>query len=401
MRATGETFVFEGWQFDRQARLLYQRDATGTWTPVPVGSRAQDILTLLLEQPGTLVSKDAIMEAVWPNTAVEPNNLNVQIAALRRVLDRDRSGASCIQTVPGRGYRFVCPVMRKAADVRAPSVKAFAPRSLEAPRLSLVVLPFNYLGGDPSEDYLADAITEDLTTDLSRLPGVLVIARNSAVTYKGQPIDVRRVGEELAVRYVIEGSVRKVGNSLRANAQLVSAETGVHLWADRFDVQSGGLGAGQDEIVRRLATAMGMEMVQVEAARSARERSTDPDAFDLILQARALTDQPMNLERTAAAQMLYERALQLDPSSAWTMARLANTLLDQRLNRGYWRDGSERARTVKLLADAQAIAPVAEPSLAAAAYLQEVEGRYQEAIATAQRLIEVNPNPHFSYWRVA
>ena len=260
-----------------------------------------------------------------------------------------------------------------------------------------MVLPFTNLSGNQNEDYLADAITEDLTTDLSRLPGVLVIARTSAATYKGQPIDVRRVGQELGVRYVIEGSVRRVGNSLRANAQLISAETGAHLWADRFDVDAGGSATGQDEIIQRLGTALDIEIVQSEATRSARERSTNPDALDFILRARALHDQPRNVERDAAAQALYEQALQLDPSSTWTMANLAMTLIRQRLNRGYWRDGSEQERVERLVAGAQTIAPAAEVSLAAAAQLHEVEGRYQEAMATAQRLIEINPNNHNGY----
>ena len=121
-RVTGETLAFEGWRFDRQAHLLYRQDASGTRTPVPIGSRAQDILALLLERPGTLVSKEAIMEAAWPNTAVEPNNLSVQIAALRRVLDRDRSDGSCIQTVPGRGYRFATPEYSQA-EVSARSAR--------------------------------------------------------------------------------------------------------------------------------------------------------------------------------------------------------------------------------------------------------------------------------------
>ena len=288
----------------------------------------------------------------------------------------------------------------EAPHVPAQSVSAFVPPAVglsTAPRLSLVVLPLDNLGGDGLEGYVVDGITEDLTTDLSRVPGLVVIARDSAFSYKGKAIDIKRVGEELGVRYVLEGSVRKFGKSLRINAQLISAETAVHLWADRFDVESGGFGIGQDEIVPQLATALGMEMVQVEVARSARERPTNADAFDLILRATALQNQPRNLERDAGAQVLYERALQLDPSSAWTMASLAMTLIRQRLNRGYWRDGGEKARAVKLVADAQAIAPVAEPTLAAAASLHEVEGHYQEAMATAQRLIEVNSNNHNGY----
>ena len=283
----------------------------------------------------------------------------------------------------------------EAPRATARSVSAFVPPAVglsSAPRLSLVVLPLNNLGGDGLESYVVDGITEDLTTDLSRVPGLVVIARKSAFTYKGRAIDIRRVGEELGVRYVLEGSVRKFGKSLRINAQLISAETGAHLWADRFDVDSRAFGIGPDEIVPRLATALGMEMVNVEAARSARERSTNPNAVDLVLQAGALQNQPTNLQRDAAAQVLYERALQLDPTSASTMARLAMTLMSQRFVRGFWLDGNDIERVEKLVADAQSIAPAAAVSLMAAGLLYEVEGRFQEAMATAQRLIHGNPN---------
>ena len=141
-----------------------------------------------------------------------------------------------------------------------------------APRLSLVVLPFDKLGGDGVEDDIVDGITEDLTTDLSRLPGFLVIARNSAFTYKGKPIDIKRVGEELGVRYAVEGSVRKVGGTLRVNVQLVSTETGAHIWAERFDVGRDGVGYGVDDIVRHIAWRLNGRIVDTESARGARER---------------------------------------------------------------------------------------------------------------------------------
>ena len=128
--------------------------------------------------------------------------------------------------------------------------------AVNAPRLSLVVLPFNNLGGEGVSDDIVDGITEDLTTDLSRLPDFLVIARNSAFTYKGKPIDIKRVGEELGVRYAVEGSVRKAGSTLRVNVQLVSTETGTHLWADRFDVGRDGVGYDVDDIVRQIGTSL-------------------------------------------------------------------------------------------------------------------------------------------------
>ena len=155
-----------------------------------------------------------------------------------------------------------------------------------APRLSLVVLPFDNLGGDGVQDYIVDGLTEDLTTDLSSVPGFLVIARNSAFTYKGKPIDIRRVGEELGVRYAVEGSVRNVGGMLRVNAQLVSTESGVHIWAERFDVGHDG-GYGVDDIVRHIAARLNVRVVETESARGARERPDNPDATDILLRARA------------------------------------------------------------------------------------------------------------------
>ena len=162
-----------------------------------------------------------------------------------------------------------------------------------APSPSIVVLPFQNLSGDPGEDYLADGITDDLTTDLSRVPGMFVIARQSAYTYQGKTVRSAQVGEELGVRYALEGSVRKLGDVLRVNAQLIATETGAHLWADRFDQQLKDLSAGQEEIVRRIGQTLNVALVDVESARSKRERPTNPDAFDLILRARSLSLHPM------------------------------------------------------------------------------------------------------------
>src|SRR5262249_46889228 len=154
--------------------------------------------------------------------------------------------------------------------------------------LSIVVLPFDNLSGDPRDDYLADGITDDLTSDLARVPSAFVIARQSAYTYKGKPRDVRTIGQELGVRYVLEGSVRRIGSTLRVNVQLISGETGAHLWSDRFDEQISELLQGQEQIVTRMRSELGISMVEIETARSLRERPTNPDALDLILRARAL-----------------------------------------------------------------------------------------------------------------
>ncbi len=170
---------------------------------------------------------------------------------------------------------------------------------------------------DPTNDYLADAVTDDLTTDLSRIAGAWVIARESAYTYKGKATDVRQIGRELGVRYVLEGSVRKIGAILRVNVQLISAETGAHLWSDRFDEEIRQLAAGQQQIIERMYDTIGLSLVEIESARSQRERPTNPDAFDLILRARSMRQLPPTPERDKEMLALYERALLLDPRSVY------------------------------------------------------------------------------------
>ena len=147
-----------------------------------------------------------------------------------------------------------------------------------APRLSIVVLPFQNLSGDNEQDYFADGMTDDLTTDLSHLDGSFVIARNTAFTYKGKPVDAKQIGRELGVRYVLEGSVRRVGENITVNAQLISTETGAHVWADRFEGERSKLGELQVEFVSRLANSLGVELVKAESLRAMRERPNNPDA---------------------------------------------------------------------------------------------------------------------------
>lgn len=265
----------QAWRFDRflldlPNGGLFQLAEDDRREPVVIGSRALELLVALVSRPGELVAKQTLIDAVWPGVAVEEKNLTVQISGLRRVLDQGRSGESCIQTIPGRGYRMTVPVSRVTDTVEqviptmpsrrltaAPAARrrlAFplgvlvvvlttggmllrqhlAPTNA-APRLSIVVLPFNNLSGDRTEDYLAEAVTDDVTTDLSRVPGTFVIARQTAYSYQGRTMDMRRIGTELNVRYALEGSVRKLGDVLRVNAQLVATETGAHLWAGRFD----------------------------------------------------------------------------------------------------------------------------------------------------------------------
>jgi adenylate cyclase len=194
-----------------------------------------------------------------------------------------------------------------------------------APHLSIVVLPFENLSGDKEQDYFADAITEDLTTDLSHLQDAFVIARGTAFTYKGKPIDPKQIGKDLGVRYVLEGSVRRVGETITINAQLISTETGAQVWADRFDGERSKLGELQVEFVARLARSLRFELVNAEALRSMRERPSNPDAADLAMQA----EYKWNFDDKASvndAVTLSERALALDPQNVRALTILASAL---------------------------------------------------------------------------
>jgi TolB-like protein len=210
------------------------------------------------------------------------------------------------------------------ADPRVARVRSATAISqpIVAPRLSIVVLPFANLSNDPEQGYFAHGITEDLTTDLSRLAPMLVISHNTAFTYRNKPVNTKQIGRELGVRYLLEGSVQRSGNEVRVNAQLIDAETDAHLWAERFDGDTGDLFSLQSEITSRIAGSLNLELTAREAARP----TAHPDALDYILRGRAAYSKPASHDTYAEAISFYERALDLDPQCAETRSLLARTL---------------------------------------------------------------------------
>ena len=226
-----------------------------------------------------------------------------------------------------------------------------------APRLSIVVLPFENLSGNPEQEYFADGITDDLTTDLSHLADSFVISRGTAFTYKGKPVDAKQIGRDLGVRYVLEGSVREVGETITVNAQLISTDTGAHVWADRFDGERGKLGELQVEVVARLANSLGVELVKAEALRLARERASSPDAVDLSMRGQAILYSQPNKAALKDAQSLFERALAIDAQNVSALVGLAITL-NRRLN-DFWSEdpASDLARAEETIDRALALQP--------------------------------------------
>jgi len=194
------------------------------------------------------------------------------------------------------------------------------------PRLCIVVLPFANLSNDPEQEYFADGITDDLTTDLSRIPDALVIARSTAFTYKGKSVDAKQIGRELGVRYLLDGSVRRTADQVRVNVQLIDAEGGVQLWADRFDTDRANLAAAQDEITGRLARTFNLELVKDLGRRIEQEGAVDPDARDLVMRGWAWYHRPRSATTLREAQGAFERALEIEPGSVDARIGVASVL---------------------------------------------------------------------------
>ena len=277
----------------------------------------------------------------------------------------------------------------------SPLFRSLGADTTEAPRLSIVVLPFSNLSGDPSQDYFADGITEDLTSDLSRIAGSFVISRNTAFTLKGKAIDVRQIGRELGVRYVLEGSVRRVGGTVRVNAQLIDASTGAHLWVEQMDVDQSTL-ALQDNfgIANRLARMLSVELVNAEGRRAER---TDPDAMDLTMRGWSVLSGGPNKEDVQRSVGLFEDALRIDPENSQARVGLAQALTSVYRNR--W--DPEPAKVLARADEAATQAIAAAPNYAHAHYVKaEVLGlsnRFDAALASYDRAIALDRNHAAAY----
>lgn len=282
--------------------------------PTMLGQRAVALLRVLLVQPRMPVSKDVLIDAAWSGLAVEESNLTVQIAALRRVLAAEAGGERWIETLPRRGYRYVGPTV--AIDNPPATASPQRSKALALPdKPSIAVLPFSNLSGDPDQEYFADGMVDDIITGLSRINWLFVIARNSTFIYKGGAVDVKQVGRELGVRYVLEGSVRKAGDSVRITGQLIDASTGAHVWAERYDRRSEDIFALQDEIALSVVGSIAPSVRRAEIDRVKRKRPDSLDAYDLVLRAQQDVDSGMP-EQVAQALVLLERSIALEPAYA-------------------------------------------------------------------------------------
>ena len=275
-------------------------------------------MTVPSSRNGESPREDALGDT-WPDRRAEHDLLEAEAKlASRAAIDHTKASAPKLG-----GLVLLWPAVAALLFLAASGWFVFAgkgSKTTEAARLSIVVMPFANLSGDPAQDYIVDALTDELTTSLARMSGtisgVFVIARNTAMTYKGKSMDAKAIGKDLGVRYVLEGSVQPGGNQVRVNAQLIDAGSGAHLWAEQFDTPRADLLQTQDEIVTVLARAMEIQLPQAEAARAKRTRAANPDAEDIALQGFAAVVKGGYVGKEAdAGYDLCEQALQVDPKN--------------------------------------------------------------------------------------
>src|SRR5262245_56557454 len=294
---------------------------------ITIGPQVFDLLVYLVRNRERVVSKDDVLEAIWSGRIVSESTLTSHINAVRKAVGDNGEEQRLIRTVARKGFRFVGEVREASDDHASRSIGAATADTASAPVLilpdspSIAALPFQNWSGDPEQEYFADGVVEDIITALSRIRWLFVIARNSSFTYKGRAVDVKQVGRELGVRYVLEGSLRKAANRVRITGQLNDAATGVHLWADRFDGALNDIFELQDQVTERVVGAITPKLERAEIERAKRKPTESLDAYDYYLRGMTHFHQGTK-EATGKALPLFHKAIQLDPSfaSAYGMA---------------------------------------------------------------------------------
>jgi adenylate cyclase len=367
---------------------------------VELRPKSFEVLCYLVENAGRVVTKQELIKSVWPNVVVTEESLTRCVSDVRNAIgDGDHT---IIKTIPRRGYRFAAPVSRLRSDcVSAESSQAEsdARRRFELlpDRPSVAVLAFANLTGDPQQEYFSDGITEDIITELSRFSELMVIACNSSFQYKGKAVDIRQIGRELGVRYILEGSIRRAGDRVRITAQLIDAVTGVHRWAERYDRELSNVFAVQDEVTRTIVAVLVTHLNKAEAERTLLKPAATWEAYDYYLRGVAAYHSHASDPRAvpiSEARRLLEKCLSIDPNYARAYAMLSRTRV-----RTFWdpvdRDHLDPAGIVRAYELARkavqldANLPLAHFQLGLALLFKH---RRDEAVAEFDRALALNPN---------
>jgi len=327
-------YLFEGYVLDEQRRELTLRGQV-----VAVGPQVFDLLLLFVSNPDHVVSKDDLLQAVWSGRIVSESTIASHINAVRKAIGDTGEQQRLVRTVARKGYRFIGQVkthdsqqaLQPDLDERRTATQTPSPGLVLPEKPSITVLPFHNLSGDPAQEYFADGVVEDIIVALSRIRWLFVIARNSSFTYKGQAVDAKGVGQELGVRYVLEGSVRKSGNKVRITGQLIDATRGTHLWAERFEGTLDDIFELQDQITESVVGAIAPQLERAEIERAKRKPTENLDAYDYYLRAMAKLHSGSREAIVEALSMFYQ-AIALDPEFASAYGMAAWCLFWRKLN---------------------------------------------------------------------
>ena len=335
-------FVFGDCVLDPDRRELTRRSEV-----VSVGPKVFDLLVHLVRNRERVVSKDDLLQAVWDGRIVSESTLTSHINAVRKAIGDSGEEQRLIRTLARKGFRFIGAVeeIQSSDEVKSPPIGFAKPDATSAQALalpdkpSIAVLPFLNLSGDPEQEYFADGVVEDIISALSHIRWLFVIARNSSFTYKGRAVDVKQVGRELGVRYVLEGSVRNAANRVRITGQLIDATTAAHLWADRFEGTLDDIFALQDQITASVVGAIAPQLERAEIERAKRKPTESLDAYDYYLRGRTHLNQGTR-EAIGEGLPLFYKAIELDPDFA---LGLRDGRLVPCLAQGQWLDDRPHA----------------------------------------------------------
>jgi TolB-like protein/Tfp pilus assembly protein PilF len=384
-------YLFENYVLDTDRRELRRGDSQVSMEP-----QVFDVMEYLIRNRERVVTKDDLVASIWDGRIVSESALTTRINAVRRALDDSGQEQRLIKTLPRKGIRFVGAVTERTVPAGAaatPPSPAVANSNLALPEgPSIAVLPFANLSGDPEQDYFADGMAEEIITALSRCNWLFVIARNSSFIYKGRSVDVRQVGRELGVRYVLEGSVRRGGNRLRFTGQLVDASSGAHIWADRFDGDMSDVFELQDRFTQSVVAAIEPSLQLAEIERLKNKPTSHLDAYDLMLRAQQLESEFTD-DSLAAALRCLNQALAIDPSYAPAMALAAYCYGERRIQ-GWTKDPSaEDAEGLRLASRAVELGKNDGNVMWMAAYaVWRLTQDAQRARELAHRSLRLNPN---------
>jgi TolB-like protein/Flp pilus assembly protein TadD len=379
------------YSFDNFSVDTDRRELRRAGEPCAVEPQVFDLLEYLIRNRDRMVSRDDLLAGVWNGRIVSESTLASRINAARNAIGDNGEDQRLIRTIPRKGIRFVGTV--REGEVAAKSSAAAKPSSndLALPdRPSIAVLPFANLSCDPEQDYFADGISEDIITGLSKLRWFFVIARNSSFTYKGKAVDMRQVGRELGVRYVLEGSVRKSDSRVRTNAQLVDAETGKHLWADRYDRHLTDIFALQDDITTKVVAAIEPKLLEAEGIRSQLRSPDDLGAWDMLIRATSLFWR-LTKDESQAAIALLKHLVERHPLYAPAHSMLAFVLLVSR--QGGWHMMEPQVTQAANLAARAVELDDSDPRAhLALGFVAFTKRRTDDAVEEFQRALDLNPN---------